>query len=58
MKESIRLYLAMQRAQTEAEYAELLAQHDAFTYAMGFARLRPRRLEEFRAGVAVKAARG
>jgi hypothetical protein len=51
--ESVRLYIAMQSAQTEAEYAELLARHDACTDAMGFARLRPRTLAEFREGKSV-----
>jgi hypothetical protein len=48
LHETIRLYLAMQRATTEAEFAELLAEHDRLMDADG--RLRPRTVEEFRRG--------
>lgn len=44
MLESVELYVAMQRATSEAEYQELLARHDACADANGFARLVPRTL--------------
>jgi len=40
LHESIQIYLAMQRATTEAEFAALLAEHDRLTYADGLRRLR------------------
>ena len=47
---TIQLYLAMQRATTEAEFADLLAEHDRLTDADGLPRLQARTLEEFRSG--------
>ena len=50
LHESMRVYLAMQRATTEAEFAKLLAEHDRLTDADGLPRLRARTLDEFRRG--------
>jgi hypothetical protein len=50
LHETIQVYLAMQRATTEAEFAELLGEHDRLTDADGLPRLRQRTLEEFRRG--------
>jgi hypothetical protein len=50
LHESIHVYLQMQRATTEAEFAALLAEHDRLTEADGLPRLRTRTLEEFRRG--------
>jgi hypothetical protein len=50
LHETIRVHLAMQRATTEAEFAELLVEHDRLTDADGLPRLRDRTVEEFRRG--------
>ena len=50
LHDTIRVYLAMQRATTEAEFAALLAEHDRLTDADGLPRLRPRTLAQFRRG--------
>jgi hypothetical protein len=52
LHESIAIYLRMQRATTEAEFQELLREHDRCTDADGKPRLVPRTLEQFRRGVA------
>jgi hypothetical protein len=52
LHETIRVYLAMQRATTEAEFATLLAEHDRLTDADGLPRLRQRTLAEFQRGSA------
>jgi hypothetical protein len=54
LHETIRVYLAMQRATTEAEFAELLAEHDRLTDADGLPRLRARTLGEFRRGCLIE----
>jgi hypothetical protein len=48
MLESVRLYVLMGQATTEAEFQELLAQHDACTNANGVSRLKPRTQAAFK----------
>jgi hypothetical protein len=48
LHESIALYLRMQKATTEEEFAALLAEHDHCTEADGRPRLAARTLEQFR----------
>lgn len=48
LRESIAVYLKLQRAATEKEFAALLAEHDRLTDADGKPRLRARTLAEFR----------
>jgi hypothetical protein len=54
LHESIAIYLKMQKAETEEEYRQLLAEHDRLTDADGKPRLVARTLDEFRRGPAVK----
>ncbi len=50
IKESVRLYIQMQSATTEAEFQELLARHDACTDANHAPRMKLGTLAEFREG--------
>lgn len=56
LHESIAIYLELQEATTEEEFAELLARHDACTDADDKPRLVPRTLAEFRLGPRVSPA--
>jgi hypothetical protein len=51
LHESIQVYLRMQKATTEEEFAKLLAEHDWCTDGDGHPRLVPRTLAQFRFGV-------
>jgi hypothetical protein len=53
LHESIAIYLKMQKAETEEEFQELLAEHDRCTDADGKPRLVHRTLEQFRRGSAI-----
>jgi hypothetical protein len=53
LHESIAIYLKMQKAETEEEFHELLAEHDRCTDADGKPRLVHRTLEQFRRGSAI-----
>jgi hypothetical protein len=50
LRESITIYLKMQKAETEEEFQKLLAEHDRCTDADDKPRLVARRLAEFRRG--------
>lgn len=50
LRESIAVYVAMQKVTTEEEYQEMLAEHDRLTDADGVPRLVARTLEDFRRG--------
>jgi hypothetical protein len=53
LHESIAIYLKMQKAESEEEFQELLAEHDRCTDADGKPRLVHRTLEQFRRGSAI-----
>jgi hypothetical protein len=50
LRQSIQIYLRMQRAETEEDFRRLLAEHDRLTDADGKPRLELRTLNEFRGG--------
>jgi hypothetical protein len=54
LHESIAIYLKMQKAETEGEFQQFLAEYDRCTDADAKPRLVARTLDEFRRGSAVK----
>ena len=53
LHEAIRIYLQMQKAESEEEFQRLLAEHDRLTEADGKPQLIARTLEQFRRGPSV-----
>jgi hypothetical protein len=54
LHESIAIYLKMQKAETEEEFHQLLAEHDRLTDADGKPRLVHRTLRQFQRGSAIE----